>query len=73
MPGSSGSTSGAPAISCARRENTEPRLQPGTAQGIDLSLRLSSLLSHSAQSPCGAGCLVAKASICSITVQVQVP
>src|SRR3954468_19696251 len=71
--GNGGSTSGAPANSWARRENTDVRAQPGTAQGTVLSVSAASRPSSSAHRPDGGGRLVANASICCVTVQVHVP
>ena len=72
--GSGGSTSGAPASSCARRENTDVRVQPGTAHGMVLSASAASsaLVSRRTGRP-AAGRLVANASICCATLQVHVP
>src|SRR3954471_10324414 len=71
--GSGGSTSGAPASSCARRENTDVGGPPGPAHGTVLSLRPASRPSSSAHNPVGGCRLAANASICCITFQVHVP
>ena len=65
--GSGGSTSGAPASSCARRENTDVRVQPGTAHGMACRRAPPSGASSSAHRPAGGGRLAANASICCAT------
>src|SRR5262252_7533267 len=71
--GAVGSTSGAPPSSCARRVNTELRVQPGTVQGTGLSCSEDSFCSQSVHRLVGGAALVAKAVICAITGQVHVP
>lgn len=70
--GAVGSTSGAPASSCAFLVKTDERVHPGTEQGIDLSSSAASFSSHCAHRTVGAGCLVANAVSCAAIGQVQV-
>jgi hypothetical protein len=56
------STSGAPASSCARFVNTDPRVHPGTEQGTGLSSSAPSFCSQSPHRPRGACRFVANAA-----------
>ena len=72
--GSGGSTSGAPASSWARRENTDAARAAGDG-ARDRSCRPAPRAGarQSAHRPVGGGRLAANASICCATLQVQVP
>ena len=72
--GSGGSTSGAPASSWARRENTDVRVQPGTAHGIALSASAAEpALVVGAQARAAAAAWWRTPPSAAPRVQVQVP